>query len=387
MPGNVPFLHRDDAVEALYHLFILCRSDWSATTTKSVRIAEEVSGGECEESGDNGSDSSFVGDDLGTRGSLFKELSPSLDSVLATDTASLGTQTSDSSEEYARQRNESRYTLANSVSGHHLIGDDMNMQTAEDSRESARNEATSWQQRLQRYGCDWFNYQHTNVIFNAFVDITWTRYPRCRETIRLSDIMGASTNPLRVKTPFSRTKQQDRSPDGDWIRLDTISLPKLRKQLQVIRSFDQHKDAIWWRPSPLDSTTNVNSTQGQARIDNQRDLIWAVYRSFDAPWQDWRGRRLAAMRPSQEDYPRFSIIIQDVDDLVDTIVDTSESMDLDDDCSSSSGSSVCGLLDRMGGFGESVCGDDLADILSAIIKEPFRPNDWALSLLSFPMKY
>jgi hypothetical protein len=93
------------------------------------------------------------------------------------------------------------------------------------------------------------------------------------------------------------------------------------------------------------------------------------------------------MRPSQEDYPRFSIIIQDVDDLVDTIVDTSESMDLDDDCSSSSGSSVCGLLDRMVGFGESVCGDDLADILSAIIKEPFRPNDWALSLLSFPMKY
>jgi hypothetical protein len=104
MPGNVPFLHRDDAVEALYHLFILCRSDWSATTTKSVRIAEEVSGGECEESGDNGSDSSFVGDDLGTRGSLFKELSPSLDSVLATDTASLGTQTSDSSEEYAREK-------------------------------------------------------------------------------------------------------------------------------------------------------------------------------------------------------------------------------------------------------------------------------------------
>ena len=70
------------------------------------------------------------------------------------------------------------------------------------------------------------------------------------------------------------------------------------------------------------------------------------------------------MRPSQENYPRFSIIIRDVDDLVDTVVDTSESMDLDNDCSSSSGSSVCGLLDRMGGFGERLDGlacDEEAD--------------------------
>jgi hypothetical protein len=93
------------------------------------------------------------------------------------------------------------------------------------------------------------------------------------------------------------------------------------------------------------------------------------------------------LRLSQENFPRFSIVIRDVDDLVDTVVDTSESMDLDDHCSSSSGSSICGLLDRMSRFGESVCGDYLADILSAIIMDPVRPNDWALSLLSFPRKY
>lgn len=224
------------------------------------------------------------------------------------------------------------------------------------------------------------------MIFNAFVDITWARNPRCREAIRLSDIIGPSTNPFRVKTRFSRTKQQDRSPDGDWLRLDSISLSKLRKQLQVIRSFDQQKDAIWWSPQPL-NTTNISSTAGQARIDNQRDLTWAVDRSFDAPWQDWRGWRIAALRPSQEKYPRFSMIIRDVDNLVVTVVDTSESMYLDDERSSSSGSSVCEVLDRMGGVGESVCGDELADILCAIIKEPVQPNNWALGLLSLPMEY
>jgi hypothetical protein len=379
MPANIPLLHRDETAEALYELFKLCRSDWSATTTRSVRIAE-VSGGDCEDNSDNESDSSFVWDDLGNRGSPFTELSSGSDSVSATDTASLGIQASDSNEEYARQRHGSVYTHADSVSGHRSTGDDMNMQTAEHSHETAQTEATPWKQKLHHHEWGWFNYQHTYVIFNAFVDITWTRYPRYRESIRLSDMMGTSTDTFHAGTPFPRTRQQDRSPDGDWIRLDSVSLYKLLKQLQVSRSSDQHKDAIGWSSSAL-ATTDVNSTEGQVRIDNLRDLTWAVCRSFDAPWQDWRGRRIGATRPSQENYPRFSIIIREVDDLV----DTSESMDLDDDRSRYSGFSICGLLEGIDGCGESVCGDDLADILSAIIKEPLRPNDWALSLLSFPM--
>lgn len=62
IPEKIPCLHWDDAVGALYELFKLCRSDWSTTgSTKS----QDVSGGSHEDGGDYGSDSLFVGDDLG----------------------------------------------------------------------------------------------------------------------------------------------------------------------------------------------------------------------------------------------------------------------------------------------------------------------------------
>lgn len=366
MPGNFPCLYREDALGALYELFTLCRWDWSATGSAKT---EEVSGGSCEEGSDSGSDSLFVGGGLGNYHGLFEEIITEIGYTFPPDTVNLDTHAADSVEEYARQGDQHGWAYTNSDSSPQYAPME-DVVTHEQSSKKAQNKAPPWQQRQERYDWDWFNYQHTNVIFNAFVDITWARYPRCRETIRLSDMMGATINPSHI-SPCSRVRHQNRSPDGDWIRLDSISLLKLRNQLQVIRSFDQDKDAIWWSPDPLD-TTRLDLAESQARIDNQRDLTWAVYRSFDAPWQDWRGRRLAVMSPSQGKYPRFSIVIRDVEDLV----DTAESMDLELD-SSSTTSSVCEMFEGLGGSGESVCGDDLADILSAIINEPLQPNGWA----------
>jgi hypothetical protein len=359
IPGKVSYLHREDAVDALYELFKLCCIDWSDTGSANT---EEGSGGSQEDEVSHENDSFFIGGKIENRETPFERLSNGSGYVLATVTGRLDTHAIDLVE---RQIQVSGYTHADCDSGHQCIP--MNTEPVEHSHETAQNETTSVQQRRKKYDWDWFNYQHTNVIFNAFVDITWSPYPRCRETIRLSDMMGTSTNTHRTITSFARARHQDRSPDGDWIRLDSITLSRLCKQLQVIRSFDQEQDAIWWSLNPL-NTTSLDSTEGQARIDNQRDLTWAVYRSFDAPWQEWRGRRLEAVLPSQENYPRFSIIIRDVDDLV----DTSESMD-----TRSPTSSVCALFEGLGGSRESVCGDELADILSAIINEPLRPNGWA----------
>ncbi|KAJ5358705.1 uncharacterized protein N7496_011118 [Penicillium cataractarum] len=364
MPGNIPCLYREDALGALYELFALCRSDWSATGSART---EEVSGGSCEEGSDSESDSFFVGGGLGNYHGPFEEIIPEIGYTFTSDTVNLDAHATHPVEEYARQGDQPGWGHTNSDSSPQY--DPMDVVTHEQTQTIAHNQVPPWQQRQEKYEWDWFNYQHTNVIFNAFVDITWARYPRCRETIRLSDLMGKTTNLSRTSL-FPRARHQSRSPDGDWIRLDSVSLPKLRNQLQVIRSLDQAKDAIWWSPDPLD-TTRLDSTESQARIDNQRDLTWAVYRSFDAPWQDWRGRRLAVMSPSQGKYPRFSIIIRDVEDLV----DTAESMDVEFD-SSSTTSSVCEMFEGLGGSGESICGDDLADSLSAIINEPLQPNGW-----------
>lgn len=78
------------------------------------------------------------------------------------------------------------------------------------------------------------------------------------------------------------------------------------------------------------------------------------------------------MSASQGKYPRFSIIIRDVEDLV----DIADCIDFEFDTSSTT-SSVCEMFERLGASGESVGGGDLADILSAIINEPLQPNDWA----------
>lgn len=363
MPDDIPCLYREDAVGALYELFTLCRWDWSATGSAKT---EELSGGSCEEGTDSGSDSLFVGGGLGNHPGPLEEIIPETGYTFTPATVDLDTHATDSVEEYARQGDQSGWAHTNSGGSPQYAP--MDVVTHEQTLQIAQNNVPPWQRIQERYDWDWFNYQHTNVIFNAFVDITWARYPRCQETIRLSDMMGATINPSSM-SPCSRVRHQNRSPGGDWIRLDSISLPKLRNQLQVIRSFDQEKDAIWWSLDPLE-TTSLDSTDGQARIDNQRDLTWAVYRSFDAPWQDWRGRRLTAMSPLQGKYPRFSIIIRDVD-----LVDTAESMDVEFD-SSSTTSSVCEMFEGLGGSGECVCGDDLADILSAIINEPLQPNGW-----------
>jgi hypothetical protein len=365
MPSNIPDLYRDNAVGALYELFTLCHSDWSATGTAKI---EEVSGGSCEEGSDSKSDSLFVGGGLGDYRGPFEEFIPETGYAFTPTTVNLDTHPTDSLEEYAIQGDQSGWVHTTSGSSPQYTPMDVDIH--EQIFRIVQKNVPPWQQRQDKYDWDWFKYQHANLIFNAFVDITWARYPRCRETIRLSDMIGTITSPSRT-SPFPRARLQDRSPDGDWIRLDSISLPKLRNQLQVIRSFDQDTDAIWWSPSPLD-TTRLDSTDSQSRIDNQRDLTWAVYRSFDAPWQDWRGRRLAAMSASQGKYPRFSIIIRDVEDLV----DIADSMDFEFDTTSTT-SSVCEMFEGLGASAESVSGGDLAEILSAIIIEPLQPNNWA----------
>ncbi|CEO58642.1 hypothetical protein PMG11_03350 [Penicillium brasilianum] len=362
MPNNIPGLYRDDAVGALFELFALCSSDWSATGSAKP---EEVSGGSCEEGSDSKSDNLFIGGGPGDYRGPFEEIIPETGYAFTPTTVNLDAHATDSVEEYAIQGDQPG--LVHTNSGKYTP---MDVGIHRQTSRIAENNVQPCQQRKDKYDWDWFKYQHANLIFNAFVDITWARYPRCRETIRLSDMIGTITKPSRTSL-FSRARLQDRSPDGDWIRLDSLSLPKLRNQLQVIQSFDQDTDAIWWSPNPLD-TTRLDSTEGQSRIDNQRDLRWAVYRSFDAPWQDWRGRRLAAMSASQGKHPRFSIIIREVEDLV----NIADCMDFEFDTSSTT-SSVCEMFGRLGASGESVCGGDLADILSAIINEPLQPNNWA----------
>jgi hypothetical protein len=78
------------------------------------------------------------------------------------------------------------------------------------------------------------------------------------------------------------------------------------------------------------------------------------------------------MSASQGKYPRFSIIIRDVEDLV----DIADSMDFEFDTTSTT-SSVCEMFEGLGASAESVSGGDLAEILSAIIIEPLQPNNWA----------
>lgn len=81
------------------------------------------------------------------------------------------------------------------------------------------------------------------------------------------------------------------------------------------------------------------------------------------------------MLPSQERCPRFSMIIRDTGDLVDTF----EFMGLENDATAS-GSSGCESVEGSGGSEEpeSVSsGDDLAEILNAIINEPVQSNGWA----------
>lgn len=373
MPAEILCLHRDDAVDALYELFKLCRSDWSAPASaksQDVRVCSD------EDGDDNTSEILFVEGDIGNGVGSFGGLAASQGDNVAIATTNLATQVSDPGDEYAGQTNSSRYPHADSDSNQQRPCTDVVLHSR--SHVMARDVTRSRRRRQEKHGWDQFDYQHTNVVFNAFVDITWARYSRCRETIRLSDMLGRlphSPSPQEPqKTQSTRGRYQTRSPDGDWIRLDMISLSRICKQLQLIRSFDRENDSIWWSNSPL-TTTSLDSVAGQIRVDNQRDLIWAVYRSFDAPWQEWRGRRCTSMVPSRGKCPHFSIIIRDTGDLVDTF----ESMDFEDD-GTASGSNGCESVEGSGGSEEpeSVStGDDLADILSAIINEPVQSNTWA----------
>lgn len=369
MPTKILSLHRDDAVGALYELFKLCRSDWSRPASAK---SQDVSGGSDEDADDNTNKIHFVEGDIGNGvGSVEGQ-----GDKVAIATTYLATQVSDPGDEYARQTKCSRYKNADNDSIQKRPCMDVVLHNRR--HVMARGVTRSHRRRQEKQGWDQFDYQHTNVVFNAFVDITWARYPRCRETIRLSDMLGRiphSPSPRGPEKPQStRRGYQNRSPDGDWIRLDMISLAQICKQLQLIRSFDRENDVIWWSRSPL-NTTSLDSVAGQIRVDNQRDLIWAVYWSFDAPWQEWRGRRCTSMVPTRGRCPHFSIIIRDTGDLVDTF----KSMNFEDD-GTASGSRVCESVEGSGRSEEPESiptGDELADILSAIINEPVQSNTWA----------
>ena len=373
MPAKILCLHRDDAVGALYELFKLCRSDWSSPPSAK---SQDVSGGGHDDGDDNSSEILFVESSIRNGVGSSEGLPISQGDKVAIATTNLATQASDPDDEYAGQTNGSRYTHADSDSNQQRPCTDVVLHNR--SHVIARGVTRSRRRRQEKHGWDQFDYQHNNVVFNAFVDITWARYPRCCETIRLSDMLGRiphSPSPQEPqKTQSTRGRYQNRSPDGDWIRLDTISLSRMCKQLQLMRSFERENDAIWWSKSPL-NTTSLDSVAGQIRVDNQRDLIWAVYRSFDAPWQEWRGRRCTPMVPSRGKCPHFSIIIRDTGDLIDTF----ESMDFEND-GTAFGPSGCESVEGSGGSEEpeSVStGDELADILSAIINEPVQSNTWA----------
>lgn len=292
LPGKAPSLHREAAVEALYAPFKICCSDWSEEGAANTEQSNE----NCEDRGNHADDSLLLKGNLKKHGTCFERLSNATDSAFATVPGRHDTHGPGLVEEYDKHAQLFGHTHADSDSDHQCISTNRRP-IVQSPHEMAQNKINASQQRHKEYDWDWFNYQHANVIYNAFVDITWAHYPRCRETMRLSDLMGTSVNAHRTTAPFTRARHQDRSPDGDWIRLDSISLTKLHKQLQVIRSFDQQQNVIWWSSTPLDMPS-IDLTEGQARIDNQRDLTWAVYRSFDARWQEWRGRRIAAELPS-----------------------------------------------------------------------------------------
>ncbi|KAJ5491476.1 hypothetical protein N7539_003043 [Penicillium diatomitis] len=134
-------------------------------------------------------------------------------------------------------------------------------------------------------------------------------------------------------------------------------------------------------PAPRHS---IHSKQGPFAVTNPRDLTWAIYRSFDAPWQQWRGRRTSAALPCSGENPRvphFSIIIRGKNDADDGV----GGVDDDDDDVHAGVNVQPGETWRetgadpdmdveMEGVEERIenrlTGDELAMVLRAIIREP-----------------
>lgn len=113
MPAKILCLHRDDALGALYELFKLCRSDWSAPASAK---SQDVSGGSDEDGDDNTSEILFVESDIGIGVGSFEGFVISQGDKVAIATTNLPTQVSDPGDEYARQTNISVYAHADSDS-------------------------------------------------------------------------------------------------------------------------------------------------------------------------------------------------------------------------------------------------------------------------------
>ncbi|EPS25954.1 hypothetical protein PDE_00890 [Penicillium oxalicum 114-2] len=316
---------------------------------------------------------------------------------------------------------------------------------------------------------DDFKHHRLNIIFNAFLEIIFfEQVPQNplgrhhRERLRLSDLIGSrksiearssssSSSPFvqdvhHQTTPTSSTnsspKSQNQSqsqsqkestlhhppskpnfpltsPDGNWLPLNSISLTRLHDHLHLIsHSFNHSSHTIWWDPRPWNTGTNSMSDihhtvkggtkQGRFPVTDQRNLVWAVYRSFDAPWHRWRGRTVSADSPvacacacSEEEFgglPRFSIIVrckkvegekgkvEDEDRSGDVEACAHDDMDLMmdrigndgvDDCANELNSNAleCAMqIDIDEGnerlAGDIVRSDELEKILCAIINEP-----------------